>query len=163
MDNNDAIRVRLKLDHDSWHGTASEGIWTRLVKSLADKAIVEVNNIPFFSKALSFRDKIVIAFRNNEVVFDSIVERGGHSTYRVFLQNPDDDKRKILPTLNTLGCFWESTRFNGGELFALDIPPEVNIHDIYEILDRGQKEGLWLFEEGYIGHLLEGDPAPAIM
>ena len=92
MDNNDAIRVRLKLDHDSWHGTASEGIWTRLVKSLADKAIVEVNNIPFFSKALSFRDKIVIAFRNNEVVFDSIVERGGHSEYFCRIQMTTSEK-----------------------------------------------------------------------
>jgi hypothetical protein len=125
MSDNGAMQVRLTLEDDSWHGAGSEGIWTKLIKPLADKAIVEVNNVPFFSKALSLGDKIVIAFRNNEVVFDSVVERGGDSTYRIFFQNTGGDETGLLLRFNELDCYWESTSFRGGKLFALDIPPHV--------------------------------------
>jgi hypothetical protein len=163
MANDGAMQVRLKLEDDSWHGAGSEGIWTKLIKSLADKAIVEVNNIPFFSTALSLGDRILIAFENNEVVFDSVVERGGHSTYRIFFQNPTGDEARILLGFNELDCSWESTSFRGGKLFALDVPPHVDIYDVYEMLESGEKDGLWLFEEGYVGHLLKGDPVPPVM
>jgi hypothetical protein len=163
MGDKGAMQVRLKLEDDSWHGAGSEGVWTKLIKPLADKAIVEVNNIPFFSRALSLGDKIVIAFRNNEVVFDSVVERGGHSTYRIFFKDPSGDERQALLKFNELGCDWESTSFRGGKLFALDIPPHVNIYDIYEMLESGEKNGLWTFEEGFVGHALDGDPAPPAM
>jgi hypothetical protein len=163
MDNNDAIRVGLKLEDDSWHGAGSEGVWVKLIEPLADKAIVEVNNIPFFSTAVSLGDTIVIAFRNNEVVFESVVERGGHSTYRIFFQNPNGDETKALLRFNELGCYWESTSFRGGKLFALDIPPHVNVYDIYEMLESGEKDGLWLFEEGYVGHSPKGAPVRPVM
>ena len=163
MGDNGAMQVRLKLEDDSWHGAGSEGVWTKLIKPLADKAIVEVNNIPFFSRALSLGDKIVIAFKNNEVVFDSVVEWGGHSTYRIFFQNPSGDEATVLLRFNELGCYWESTSFRGGKLFALDIPPHVNIHDVYAMLESGEKKGLWLFEEGFVGHVLNGDPVPPVM
>jgi hypothetical protein len=139
------------------------GVWVRLIKPVTDKAIAEVSNIPFFSTALSFGEKILIAFRNNEVVFESVVERGGHSTYRIFFQNPNGDEARTVRRFNELGCDWESASLNGGKLFALDIPPHVSIYDIYEMLESGEKEGLWLFEEGFVGHVLDGDPAPPVM
>jgi hypothetical protein len=160
MDTRDAIQVRLKLDHNSWHGADSEGIWAKLVKPLADKAIVEVDNIPFFTKSISLRDKISVVFSQNSVILDSIVERGGHSTYRIFFQDPNGQKSKMLDAIKALGCDWEKTNFNGGELYALDIPPNVDIYEVYAILEKGQKEGFWLFEEGYVGHPLKGDPVP---
>jgi hypothetical protein len=154
----DAIQVRLKLDHDSWHGVESEGVWTKLVKPLADKAIVEVDNIPFFTKSLSLRDKISVVFGDNEPMLESIVERAGHSTYRVFIQNKNIEALRMLDAVKVLGCDWEKTNFRGGELYALDIPPEVDIYEVYNILEKGQTEGSWLFEEGYVGHPLRGDP-----
>jgi hypothetical protein len=77
MNTRGAIQVGIRLDPDSWHGAGSEGIWTRLVKALADKAIVEVDNIPFFTKSLSLGDKISIAFSSGRAMLDAIVERGG--------------------------------------------------------------------------------------
>ena len=73
----DAIQIGIPLDRDSWHGADSEGIWTRRVKALADKAIVEVDNIPFFTKSLSLGDKISVVFNRGRVRLDAIVERGG--------------------------------------------------------------------------------------
>jgi hypothetical protein len=152
MNTRDAIQVGIRLDRDSWHGADSEGIWTRLVKPLADKAIVEVDNIPFFTKGLSLGDKISIVFSHGRVRLDAIVERGGHSTYRVFLENPSIKASNMLDTIRGMGCDWETAEFHGGELYALDIPPEVDIYKVYEILEQGQREGSWLFEEGYVGH-----------
>jgi len=47
----------------------------------------------------------------------------------------------MLEEIKAMGCDWERTGFNGGELFALDIPPEVDIYKVYEILEEGQREG----------------------
>jgi hypothetical protein len=63
----------------------------------------------------------------------------------------------MLETMKAMGCDWERTNFRGGELYALDIPPEVDIYKIYDVLEKGQREGSWLFEEGYVGHPLKGD------
>jgi hypothetical protein len=103
-------------------GTASdsEGIWAKLVKPLADKAIVEVDNIPFFTKSVSLRDKITVILAKRDVIFESVVERGGHSTYRIFLDRPSEDKAKTLERIKAKGCGWERTALNGGELYALD-------------------------------------------
>jgi uncharacterized protein DUF4265 len=162
MDNRKEIRVTLQLDPDSWHGTSSEGIWTRLVVPPADrtnvKAIVEVDNIPFFSKALSLGDNISVDFNRGIPMFDAVVERGGHSTYRLFIEKHGIKASHMLDAIKAMGCDWEMIKFNGGELYALDVPPAVDIHEVYEILEKGQKEGAWSFEEGYVGHPLKGDP-----
>ena len=162
MNTRDAIQVGIRLDRDSWHGADSEGIWTRLVKPLADKAIVEVDNIPFFTKGLSLGDKISVVFTHGRVALDAIVERGGHSTYRVFVESQSIEASKMLDTIKAMGCDWERTKFNGGELYALDIPPEVDICKVYEILEKGQREGIWLFEEGYVGHPQRDDPISSL-
>jgi Domain of unknown function (DUF4265) len=163
MDSKRAIQVRLKLDPNSWHRTSSEGIWVNLIRPLGEKAIVEVDNIPFYSRSISYRDKIAIAFVNNAVVFDSIVERGGHSTYRIFFETPNGNEISALRPLGQLGCIWERAKVNGGELFALDIPPEVDIYHVYRVLEEGQKHGLWRFEEGHVGHVLKEEPGPTTM
>jgi hypothetical protein len=158
MDTRNAIQVDVQLDPDSWHGTNTEGIWTRLVKPLADRAIVEVDNIPFFAKSLSLGDKICIRFHHCRVTIDGVVERGGHSTYRVFFEKQSIAVSKMLDIIKAMGCDWERTKFRGGELYALDIPPEVDIYNVYQILEAGQREGSWLFEEGYVGDPLRDDP-----
>lgn len=157
----DMIQIRLGLDHDTWHGVGSEGIWVRLVKPMANQAIVEVDNIPFFTKSLSLKDRISVGLGQNGPVLNSIVERGGHSTYRIFIQHQTDEAVEMLNSIKMKGCEWEATKFRGGDLYALDIPPHVNIRVVYEILKKGQTDGIWLFEEGYVGHPLEDDPAPS--
>jgi hypothetical protein len=164
MDNKRAIRIRLPLDPNSWHRSSAEGIWVNLIRPVGSKAIVEVDNIPFYSRLVSYRDKIAIAFVNDAIVFDSVVERSGHSTFRVFFETPTGHEIEALRPLGQLGCIWErSKEDNGGELFALDVPPEVDIQLVYRILEQGQHDGLWRFEYGHVGHLQAGDPGSSIM
>jgi hypothetical protein len=159
MNSEGFIQVSLPLDPDSWHGTSSEGIWARLVKALPPyKAIVEVDNIPFFTRSLSLRDKISIMYDEGRVKFDAVFERGGHSTCQVFVENESFKASRMLDMVKAIGCDREMAEFRGGKLYALDIPPEVDIHEVYEILDKGQREGSWLFQEGYVGHTPRGAP-----
>jgi Domain of unknown function (DUF4265) len=161
MDTRKTIKVILHLDPDSWHGTSTEGIWTRLVQPLGDKtnvkAIVEVDNIPFHSKSVSLGDKLCLDFNSGIPMIDAIVERGGHSTYRIVVEKENSNASSLLDTIKAMGCDWEWAEFNEGKLYALDIPPEVDIDDVYKILEKGLREGSWLFEEGYVGHPAEGD------
>ena len=163
MDNRKSIRVTVQLPPDSWHGTSSEGIWTRLVVPPTDvtnvKAVLEVDNIPYFAKDLSLGDKILVDFNHGIPMFDAVVERGGHSTYRIFVEDATSKALNTLDVLKAMGCDWETIEISGGKLYALDIPPEADIYEVYDILERGQREGIWSCEQGHLGHPLREDPA----
>jgi hypothetical protein len=156
MDNRKQLRVTLHLDADSWHGVRSEGIWMTLRQPLGDrtnvKAIMEVDNIPFHATSVSLGDKVCIDFNSGIPTVCAIVERGGHSTYRILLEKRNSKATALLDTLKAMSCGWEKAEHNGYELLALDIPPEVDIDDAYEILEEGLRDECWLFEEGFVGH-----------
>jgi hypothetical protein len=156
MDNKKQLRVTLHLDAGSWHGVSSEGIWMTLLQPLGDrtnvKAIMEVDNIPFYATSMSLGDKVCIDFNSGVPTVCAIVERGGHSTYRILVEKQNVKASNLFKKLKAMGCGWEKAEFNGDELFALDIPPEVDIDDVYEILEEGLRDECWLFEEGFVGH-----------
>jgi hypothetical protein len=80
--------------------------------------------------------------------FQSVVSRGGHSTYRIFLQGgrtiKDADFRTCWEPISTLGATFENA---DDHFFALDIPPGKDVAAIYELLDTGEQDGIWAFEE----------------
>ena len=51
--------------------------------------------------------------------------------------------------LQTLGCTYEE---GSGGFRAVDVPPDVNAHDVYAALNSGGDAGVWRFEEGHCGH-----------
>jgi hypothetical protein len=160
MDNRKQLRVTLHLEADSWPGVSSEGIWMTLLQPLGDrtnvKAIMEINNIPFYANSVSLGNKVCIDFNSGLPTVCAIVERGGHSTYRIFVERPNAKASNLFKKLNAMGCDRERADFSSGDLFALDIPPEVDIDDVYEILEEGLRDGCWDFEEGFVGHPTAG-------
>src|SRR5882762_537668 len=34
-------------------------------------------------------------------------------------------------------------------LYSVDVPPSADIYEISEILERGESDGVWIFQEGY--------------
>ena len=79
---------------------------------------------------------------------------GGHSTYRVFIQEPDTavaaglDER--LAEILALGASLERAN---RRLIAIDVPPDADIDAIYKMLEAGEDATLWQFEEGHFGRL----------
>ena len=148
------MRVRLHLDPDNWHGATSEGLWSKLIAHGNEKSVVMIDNIPFFSKNICLGDTISVTLINREWTFNSVVERGGHSTYRIFFSTDKPESLSRLKILKEMGCDWEFTAFNGGSRYAIDIPPTTDINVAYSCLEAGFAEEVWLFEEGFVGHPL---------
>ena len=51
--------------------------------------------------------------------------------------------------LEKLGCTFEQ-----GPVVSVDVPEDANIYKVYDLLDAGERSGVWEFEEGHCGHLL---------
>jgi len=87
-----------------------------------------------------------------------ITDRGGHSTYRIFLpaQASEEQFAADWIRLQELGCTYErATR----RLVAIDVPPQADVYAVYDALARGEKQGRWEFEEAHYGHPLREEPA----
>ena len=83
-----------------------------------------------------------------------VVERSGHSTYRVLVSEgaPLDIWQRQLALLQEIGCSYERAT---ERLFGIDVPSDVNIHDVYRLLADGEAGGAWSFEEGHCGHIVQ--------
>jgi hypothetical protein len=67
----------------------------------------------------------------------------------------------IWRELQDLGCSYEALRavrtaMGAKDVLAVDVPADADIHAAYKIMQRGKKAGVWLFEEGHVGHTLPG-------
>ena len=78
------------------------------------------------------------------LMFEKVVRRGGHSTYRTFCA--DQQAFDHWSKLEELECSYEST---GEGLYAVDMPAAVDVAKAYLVLESGLLLGIWDFEEGY--------------
>ena len=137
-------RVFFELE-DSDLGDA-EVLWGRWTTP----ATVRLDNIPLLVFDVSMADVVRVTRDGDTLRFKVVSERGGHSTYRVMLERAEeastlDRLREII----VLGCGYEhlTPRF-----LALDVPPNVDVFRVYDLLERGLEQGAWTFEEGHCGH-----------
>jgi hypothetical protein len=147
------VEVVFQLEKDAWHGHGTETMWTK--KITADRYLLL--NIPFYANGISYLDTVSVNSVQGVLHFESVAERGGHSTYRIFIaENVGEGSfRKPWLPLERLGCTYEAAtkRFLG-----IDVPPEADIYQAYELLERAEIAGLWSFEEGHCGHPLKDRP-----
>jgi hypothetical protein len=114
----------------------------------------EILNIPLLVFGLSKADVVKAHARNPPLLeFGGVMRRGGHSTYRLMIDPRalDGQFSKHWARLADWGCTHEDAtpRFR-----AVDVPPEADIYDVYDVLEQGMSAGIWLFEEGHVGHTL---------
>ncbi|MGH9334158.1 MAG: DUF4265 domain-containing protein [Vicinamibacteria bacterium] len=105
-----------------------------------------LRNVPFYTYEMSYDDTVVASESQDGWVFQYVAERGGHSTYRIFVSNTESLKRfsDFWARLERIGCTLERAT---ERLFAVDVPPEADIHKAYEVLQSGEMAGVWDFEE----------------
>src|SRR5260370_38432295 len=98
------------------------------------------------AKASAFDGDFVLDFKG-------VVERGGHSTYMLLVKATEPRFGSYWNMLKKSGCSYESAnlKLSMGQrsLFSVDVPPSADIHEIYEMLERGKSDGVWIFQEGY--------------
>jgi hypothetical protein len=99
---------------------------------------------------LSFGDRVDVEIRNGELYFKGLAHRGGHRTYRIIMPRKFDAAAKASfeshwAPLHELGCRYESSGAPRN-LFAVDVPPEVDFRQVEQLLDVGVKDSTWDYE-----------------
>ena len=109
----------------------------------------------FFATGISYRDIVRASAFDNDFILDfkEVVERGGHSTYMLLFKATEARVGAYWNMLEKSGCSYESMHINlsiGQRLlFSVDVPPSADIYEIYELLQRGETDAVWMFQEGY--------------
>jgi hypothetical protein len=140
------VKIRFKLDPENQQGHEVENLWA---EPLADGTF-RILNSPFFAFGVSFQDIVKAATDDNVLQFIGIARRGGHSTYRIFLQDEHTIHDPIFQQ------YWKPISASGATLenandqfAAVDIPPGSDVAAIYRLLQEGENANVWAFEEGY--------------
>ena len=154
------VKVQFRLDPQDWHGSASEGLWAEPIKRSRVGQIFQLNNSPFFARGVSFLD-IVYAVPSTDglgMEFAGVVERSGHSTYMLLVPLLQENFDLYWNKLEKLGCSFEKTKIITSEgekiLYTVDVPPAADIYAMYSILEQGEHDSVWIFQEGHVGHKL---------
>lgn len=139
-------KIIVNLEHDRWHGFATETVWAEQLGPREYK----LRSVPFYAYGLAFGDIVATTPEDCHPVVDRVVMHGGHSTYRVFLDTAtvlaDERFRKYWAPLESAGCTFERA---SARLLAVDVPGHADLRQVYALLERGEKEGAWEFEEGH--------------
>ena len=146
-------KVAIRLDGTS--GYELETVWADPI----GECTYRLRNVPFLPYGYSEQDVVRAAEVEGRLIVTGVAERGGHSTYRVFLPEPtsDDDFYSQWEPLAALGCTYER---GNKRLIGIDVPSASDIYAVYAVLEEGEASKHWLFEEGHCGHLLRTSGSP---
>jgi hypothetical protein len=144
------VKVVLDLSKDNGP-VATESLWAEPIGDSRFK----LRNAPFFAYGFSEQDIVKVEERDGNFVVTGSEERGGHSTYRIFLpiETTEEKFTRDWKPLEKLGCTYERAN---RRLVAIDVPPLADVYAVYAVLENGEKAGLWEFEEGHCGHPSRG-------
>jgi Domain of unknown function (DUF4265) len=148
MNTSTKILFYLERDEHGYPPVEIESLW-----ALPHDEGYELDNIPFYANGVALGD-IVSAEPDagGALVYQSVVRRGGHSTYRIFLLEPGpDEPQRAVDCLRAHGLGVER---DVPGLLAIDIPPNVSLEGAEALLFEGVDSGRWELQDGYRA----GDP-----
>ncbi|MEV7972961.1 DUF4265 domain-containing protein [Cellulomonas sp. NPDC089187] len=143
------IRFALEPDEDGWPPVASEGIWAQ---PLGDGRY-RLDNTPWFVRGTSANDVVAAAPDAAGTLWcSSTIGQSDRLTVRVI---PRDDGplrgecQGVLDAFTPLGVTGEGLT-QPLHLVALDIGPAVDLGAVKRLLDAGENDGRWFYEEGNV-------------
>ena len=144
------MKIRFALPaEDQAAGVGAENLWAA---ALGDGRY-RIDNIPFYVYGISLDDVVHAEEIGGRLVFREVVSRSGHSTYRILVKDSagfnGTDFTSLWPALEELGC---SREVASRRWIAIDVPPTTDVFSVYSILEAGEEQGVWTFEEGHCGH-----------
>jgi hypothetical protein len=155
------VRILFRLDPTDWHGGAAETLWAEPVAKATPESAFVLMNTPFHVRGVSFMDivRAVPAKDGSGLEFSEVIDRGGHSTCMLLAPLICEDFDKYWARLQALGCTYESAvhRTSSGEkmLYAVDVPASSDVYAVYRVLEEGERDNAWMFQEGHVGHTLK--------
>jgi hypothetical protein len=137
------LRIRLQQD-DQWPPFDCEEVLGQPV----DEHHFRIVTAPAFAKRLSVGD-VVTTSRDGtgELWVDRVAERGDHSTIRVLLRRPDAESG-LTAMLDARGCRVSSSPLP--DLLVVDMPAPVDYCAVRQLLEEGERQGDWEFQEAGI-------------
>jgi hypothetical protein len=118
------------------------------------EGVCVLDNSPFYAFDISLGDFFLVEEIDREYFFSRVIRRGGHSTYRIKLPIGKEHGYFLehWRTLEGLGCTYEGSSVNDRRLYSLDVPPEVDVFEVFKILEGKEVLGIWVFEEAHYFH-----------
>ncbi|MGC3997230.1 MAG: DUF4265 domain-containing protein [Anaeromyxobacter sp.] len=139
------VRIRVPLDRGTDEGgPAEDWLWGEPLGS----GRYRIESSAFFAYGIS-RDDIVGATEEGGAtpLLDEVLEKGGHRTLRVALDDGIDLRaapmQKLLERLIEMGCTHEVLR---PKIVAIDLPPEVDVQAIAALLQSLAEGGHLIWE-----------------
>jgi hypothetical protein len=132
-----AEKVMFALNiEDEWPPVGAEGVWCERINGN-----YKLINIPFFIPDLAFGD--IFSAKSDDVnhqVFQfEVIEESGHSVVWV-MNNENISMDLFIDMIKKLGCKLEE--FPKFSIFAIDIPPEVNVIELDTLIGIYEKLGV---------------------
>lgn len=141
MSSDNRVKIEFRVDPNDERSVKTERLWAERVGPGRFRLL----NNPFFLFGIS-ADDVVEA--DDGFKFRRVVSRGGHSTYRIFLQGgrtiTEPDFLAYWRPISDLGATFENAN---DHFISVDIPPGVDVAAIYELMEKGERDGMWAFEE----------------
>lgn len=140
------VKVTIPLPLGEWHGYLAETVWASRCADAYNH--LQLENVPFAAKGMSFGDILEVAAQDGEVVFQRVVRKSGHSTYRVIPNSMDaPDFQTFLASLNQNRCSYETGTIGEDEVVAIDVECAEAASALYSRMEAGEAAGLFDFEE----------------
>ena len=145
----DLTTVVFSVEKVDGHRQLQERMWAEPV----GKGRFRLRSVPFYACGASWGDTVLARETADGRRVEEILERGGHSTYRLLVPSTQALQRfwEHWKPLADRGCTFERA---AARLFAVDVPPEADLHEVHALLTRGEAAGVWELEEAHIGHAL---------
>lgn len=135
----------LEADADGYPPIEFESLWGARI---GENSYV-IDNLPYYVCGVSKGDTIAANRVGGELMAARVVARGGHSTLRVFAEEPAA-RRAIIQHLQQLGARCSVT--DGLSLFAVDIAPDTDFRQIDAFL-ASQCDGEYVaYEDACLQH-----------
>lgn len=137
------VLFRIDRDEDGYPPVEVESLWG----ALRDEG-VEIDNVPFYARGVALGDIVKVGrSKDGALEFESVLRRGGHSTYRLLLLREDpEEPLRVMSELVAMGLRVEQ---DVACLLAVDVPPAVSLDDVRDFLLEGIDSGRWEVEEAH--------------
>lgn len=151
-----SVEIWFRISKDQ-QGYPESKSWEQLLgRPILDRDdYFQVESVPFFLKNVSRGDIVKANVVENKEIqegelfeFASVVDRGGHNTYRLLLKTKrDNDPDFTTKELLKKGLAVEE---QGGDFLAVDVPPDVDQKAIDDYLLSESQSGRWEMQDGYL-------------
>jgi hypothetical protein len=145
----DLVEVWFWIEKDA-DGYPDSRSWEGMLSRSTCRGFV-LESVPFYLKNVS-RGDVVEADAGEFLKFSRVLERGGHNTYRLLMDDaPEHEVERARTELESRGLAVE--KHESGILLAVDVPPSAPQQDIDAYLVANKASGRWQIQDGYLSSI----------